>query len=397
MSTSAPERPDACPSDSTASAPPTAARAGEAGRRPGRRRTAALALCGALLCSGTGAATALLVAGDPPVAAGPAAGIARSSGTVRPASSTTGGTAQTAAATISPSVVTIAATTSAAAGPFGGESTTSGTGSGIVLRSDGTILTNNHVVAGATAVTVTLADGTTSPATVVGTDPSSDLAVLRADGLGDLTAAVFADSDELAVGQPVLAVGAPLGLSNTVTEGIVSTLDRPVRTGDGASEPSVIDAVQTDAAINPGNSGGALVDLAGRVVGVNSAIATAGSGSSGSIGVSFAIPSNEAVEVAEQLLADGTADHPLLGVSVGDPTGATSAGAVLTGVTAGGPAHEAGLRPGDVVTRVGDRAVVDADSLIVAVRDHAPGATVEVTYARDGRERTTSATLASTD
>ena len=165
---------------------------------------------------------------------------------------------------------------------------------------------------------MTFDDGSTARATVVGTDPTSDLAVVRAEGVSDLTPAVFADSDDLAVGQAVLAVGAPLGLSSTVTEGIVSTLDRPVRTGDGASEQSVIDAVQTDAAINPGNSGGALVDLEGRVVGVNSAIATAGDGSSGNIGVGFAIPSNDAVTVAEQLIADGTADHPLLGVSVGE-------------------------------------------------------------------------------
>ena len=398
VSAAAPERPDfAYPSSGGRAAPPPAAPGAEdPRRRPGRRRTAALLLCGALLCSGTGAATALLVDGDSP-APTTGAGITRSSGTVQPAGSTTGGTAQTAAAVIAPSVVTIAVRSSGAAGPFGATQATSGTGSGIVLRTDGTILTNHHVVAGATEVTVTTADGTTASATVVGTDPSSDLAVVRAEGLDGLTAAVFADSDELAVGQSVLAVGAPLGLSNTVTEGIVSTLDRPVRTGDGASEQSVIDAVQTDAAINPGNSGGALVDLAGRVVGVNSAIATAGSGSSGNIGVGFAIPSNEAVEVAEQLVADGTADHALLGVGVGEPTGATTAGAVLTGVTAGGPAAGAGLRAGDVVTQVGERRVVDADSLVVAVRDHAPGATVEVTYVRDGRERTTSATLASTD
>jgi putative serine protease PepD len=175
-------------------------------------------------------------------------------------------------------------------------------------------------------------------------------------------------------------VGAPLGLSNTVTEGIVSTLDRPVRTGDSASEQSVIDAVQTDAAINPGNSGGALVDLEGRVVGVG-----------------FAIPSNDAVQVAEQLIADGTADHPLLGVDVGESAGTTQAGAVLAGVTAGGPAAHAGLQAGDVVTEVGDRAVVDADSLVVAIRDHAPGAQVEITYTRDGRSHTTTATLAGTD
>ena len=396
MSASAPERPDSAslPADGSGAPPPPAPASPPAQRRPGRRRTAALLLCGALLCSGTGAATAVLLDDDAPAAAA-GADIARSSGTVQPASATSGGNAQSAAATIAPSVVTIAVT-SGGSGPFGGQAT-SGTGSGIVLRSDGTILTNNHVVAGATGVTVTFDDGSTARATVVGTDPSSDLAVLQAEGVSGLAAAVFADSDELVVGQAVLAVGAPLGLSSTVTEGIVSTLDRPVRTGDGASEQSVIDAVQTDAAINPGNSGGALVDLAGRVVGVNSAIATAGSGSTGNIGVGFAIPSNEAVEVAEQLLADGTADHPLLGVSVGESPGATSTGAVLTAVTAGGPAAAAGLQPGDVVTEVGDRAVVGADSLIVAVRDHAPGATVEVTYVRDGRERTTSATLASTD
>ena len=384
----APERPSFASPSPPSLQPPSSERPGR------RRRTAALLLCGALLCSGTGAATALLVDDDPaPVAA---AAIARSSGTVRPASSAEGGTAQSAAATIAPSVVTISVTTGAA-GPFGGRQTASGTGSGIVLDADGTILTNHHVVAGATRVTVTTADGTSVPATVVGTDPSSDLAVVRADGLADPVPAVFADSDELAVGQAVLAVGAPLGLSGTVTEGIVSTLDRPVRTGDGASEQSVIDAVQTDAAINPGNSGGALVDLAGRVVGVNSAIATAGSGGSGNIGVGFAIPSNEAVEVAEQLVADGTADHALLGVGVGEGTSGEQPGAVLTDVTAGGPAAGAGLQPGDLVTEVEGRAVVDADSLVVAVRDHAPGTTVEVTYVRDGRSRTTEATLASTD
>jgi putative serine protease PepD len=392
VSTSAPERPEFAYLSDGSGTPPAVGAPAEA-RRPGRRRTTALLLCGALLCSGTGAVTALLVDDGPSPAAG-GTGTARSGGTVQPASTTSDATPQTAAATIAPSVVTISVTTGGQ-GPFGGQA--SGSGSGIVLRSDGTIVTNNHVVAGATSVEVTTADGRSAPATVVGTDPSSDLAVVQAEGLSGLPAAVFADSDELAVGQAVLAVGAPLGLSNTVTEGIVSTLDRPVRTGDGASEQSVIDAVQTDAAINPGNSGGALVDLAGRVVGVPSAIATAGSGSSGNIGVGFAIPSNDAVEVAEQLLADGTADHPLLGVGVGERTGATAAGAVLTDVTASGPAAAAGLRPGDLVTQVGDRRVVDADSLIVAVRDHAPGDAVEVTYLRDGRERTTTATLTSTD
>ena len=395
MSTSAPERPEfTYASAGRPPAPPPDAPAERPQRRHGPRRTAALLLCGALLCSGTGAATALLVDGDE-LGTGPStATITRSSGAAQPAGTPAAGTAQSAAATIAPSVVTIAVTTGAGR-PSGGRGT-SGTGSGIVLRSDGTVLTNHHVVAGATRVEVTFEDGSTAPARVVGTDPTSDLAVVRVEGRRDLTAAVFADSDELAVGQAVLAVGAPLGLSNTVTEGIVSTLDRPVRTGDTASEQSVIDAVQTDAAINPGNSGGALVDLEGRVVGVNSAIATAGNGS-GNIGVGFAIPSNDAVAVAEQLIADGTADHPLLGVDVGQRTSAAPAGAVLTGVTAGGSAAAAGLRAGDVVAAVAGRAVVDADSLVVAVRDHAPGATVEVEYTRDGRSRTTEATLGSSD
>ena len=386
MSTSAPERPEfTYASAGRPPAPPPDAPAERPQRRHGPRRTAALLLCGALLCSGTGAVTALLVDGDAPGTSPPGATVARSSGAVQPTGTTAAGTAQSAAATIGPSVVTISVST--------GGSGRSGTGSGIVLRSDGTVLTNAHVVAGATSVTVTFDDGSTAPATVVGTDPTSDLAVVRAEGVRDLTAAVFADSDELAVGQAVLAVGAPLGLSNTVTEGIVSTLDRPVRTGDRASEQSVIDAVQTDAAINPGNSGGALVDLEGRVVGVNSAIATAGGGS-GSIGVGFAIPSNDAAAVAEQLIADGTADHPLLGVDVGQRAGTTT-GALLTGVAPGGAAAAAGLRAGDVVTAIADRAVVDADSLVVAVRDHAPGATVEVTSFRDGRPRTTEVTLGS--
>ncbi|MCW2777798.1 MAG: htrA 2, partial [Frankiales bacterium] len=338
-------------------------------------------------CSATGAGTATLLrpAAATTVVAAPATSVvARSTGAITPIATTD--SAERAAATVGPSVVTIAVTT-----PTG-----SGTGSGVVLRTDGTILTNNHVVAGATSVTVTLDDGRTATARVLGTDPTSDLAVVRATGLSGLTAAVFADSDQLRVGQAVLAVGAPLGLSNTVTEGIVSTLHRPVRTGSETgsvvSEQSVIDAVQTDAAINPGNSGGALVDLAGRVVGINSAIATSGDGSSGNIGVGFSIPSNDAVKTAEDLLDDGTATHPQLGVSVAD-TG-TATGALLRDVTAGGPAEQAGLQAGDVVTAVGDRAVVDADSLIVAVRAHAPGESVPITYTRGGSSHTLTAELA---
>jgi putative serine protease PepD len=307
---------------------------------------------------------------------------------------------------IGPSVVTVEVTGQATNG-FGGSSALSDTGSGIIIRSSGYILTNNHVVSAAVgggSVHVTLSDGSTVPATIVGTDSSADLAVLKINGVSGLKAATFADSEALKVGQAVLAVGAPLGLSNTVTEGIVSTLHRPVRTGDSSSNSSqaVIDAVQTDAAINPGNSGGALVDLGGRVVGVNSAIATTGgsaSSQSGNIGVGFAIPSTAAIKIADQLIATGKAVHSQIGIQVGDApadtTGAPGLGAAVRGVTAGGPAQKAGLQVGDVITNVGNRRITDADTLIVAIRSHDPATTVPVTLTRGGVTKTLNVTLAS--
>jgi putative serine protease PepD len=331
-------------------------------------------------------------------------GTAFSGGTVQGAASgTVKGTPESAASIIGPSVVTVEVTGQASNG-FGGSSGSSGTGSGVIIRAEGYILTNNHVVsaaAGGGSVHVTLSDGRTLPATIVGTDASTDLAVLKVSGASGLKAATFARSEALKVGQAVLAVGAPLGLANTVTQGIVSTLHRPVRTGEaGASAQAVIDAVQTDAAINPGNSGGALVDLAGRVVGINSAIATtggSGSGQSGNIGVGFAIPSEIASNVAGQLIASGRAVHSQIGVSVGDAPnstdGAPGLGATIRDVTAGGPAAKAGLQLGDVVTKVNDRRVTDADSLIVAVRSHDPGSTVTLTISRGGATKTLTVTL----
>ena len=358
-------------------------RAGDS-RRTGRARTVALLAAASVAAGATGSALTMRYDGD----SSPAVPITRSA-TVLPVG--TEGTSQTAAATVAPSVVTIAVSGSAEGQNI------SGTGSGVVLRQDGYIVTNNHVVAAATGggrVSVRFSDGSTRPARIVGTDPTSDLAVVRVNGAADLTAATFADSDALAVGQAVLAVGAPLGLANTVTQGIVSTLHRPVRTGQNVSAQSVIDAVQTDAAINPGNSGGALVDLAGRVVGIPSAIATAGRGASGNIGVGFAIPSNDATEVAEELIRDGRATHAQIGVSVSDAAeSAEGLGASVGAVTAGGPAAAAGLRDGDVVTRVGGRDVTDADGLIVAVRSREPGEQVEVTYRRDGQTRTATISL----
>ncbi|MCU1588510.1 MAG: Peptidase and chymotrypsin/Hap [Frankiales bacterium] len=318
---------------------------------------------------------------------------------------TISGTPESAASVISPSVVTVEVT-GQSTNPFGGASSVSDTGSGIIIRSSGYILTNNHVVAAAAgggAVHVTLQDGTTVAATIVGTDPTTDLAVLRISGISGLHAATFADSSRLRVGQAVLAIGAPLGLANTVTQGIVSTLQRPVSTGDSTSQQAVIDAVQTDAAINPGNSGGALVDLAGRVVGINSAIATTGSsstgGQAGNIGVGFAIPSNAAVKVADQLIATGKATHSQMGVSVADAPnstdGAPGLGAAIQSVTAGGPAQKGGLKAGDIVTKVDDRRVTDADSLIVAIRSHDPGQTVTLVVTRGGSTVTVKVTLAS--
>ena len=319
-------------------------------------------------------------------------------------SSTVKGTPESAASIISPSVVTVEVT-GQARNQFGAASAQSDTGSGIIIRSEGYVLTNNHVVAAAVnggSVHITLSDGKTVPATIVGTDPSADLAVLKVNGVTDLKAATFASADSLKVGQAVLAVGAPLGLSNTVTQGIVSTLHRPVRTGDSNSSQAVFDAVQTDAAINPGNSGGALVNLAGAVVGINSAIATTGGSSSsgsqsGNIGVGFAIPSNAAVKIADQLISTGHGVHSQIGVSVQDARGTTDGapglGATITGVTGNGPASKAGIQTGDVVTKVDDRRVPDADTLIVAIRSHDPNSTVTLTLTRGGSTRTVRITL----
>jgi putative serine protease PepD len=305
------------------------------------------------------------------------------------------GSPEAAAAAIAPSVVTIEVT-GVVSGAFGSQEQ-SGTGSGVVIRDSGYIVTNHHVVDAATeqgTVHVTFSDGKTVSATIVGTDPTTDLAVLKVSGV-TVTPATFAPSEQLKVGQAVLAVGAPLGLSNTVTQGIVSTLHRPVRTGE--TQQAVLDAVQTDAAINPGNSGGALVDLAGRVVGINSAIATAG-GTTGNIGVGFAIPSETATKIADEIIDTGKATHSQIGVSVADApsgtTGAPGAGALVRSVVAGAPADKGGLRAGDVVTKVDDRRVTDADSLIVAIRAHDPGDKVSITFTRGGSEKKVTVTLA---
>ena len=307
-------------------------------------------------------------------------------------------------------------------------------GSGVILSSDGLILTNNHVVAavkpgagpgtppaipglpplapggpagpggpgapsggGAPTTTVTFADGRTAPFTVIGTDPASDIAVVRAQGISGLTPISLGSSSNLRVGQDVVAVGSPLGLEGTVTTGIVSALNRPVATGgDSNNQNTVLDAIQTDAAINPGNSGGALVNMNGELVGVNSAIATLGGDSpdaqSGSIGLGFAIPVDQAKRIADELISTGTATHASLGVQVSNDT--TTHGAKIVDVTKGGAASVAGLPSGVVVTKVNDRVIGSADALVAAVRSRAPGEQVTLTYIDpSGANRTVQVTL----
>jgi putative serine protease PepD len=303
------------------------------------------------------------------------------------------GSVQAAAAKVLPSVVKIGVATSQGAA----------TGSGIVISQDGLIVTNNHVVAGAGnggKISVMLNDGRTLSATIVGTDPLTDLAVIRADAK-DLKPAVLGKSGTLGVGQGVVAIGSPFGLEATVTSGIVSALNRPVTSGDEEqNSTTVFPAIQTDAAINPGNSGGALIDLAGQVVGINSAIKTAGgSGQSegGNIGLGFAIPIDQAKPIIDELVAKGKATHARLGVEVGDAQSSDGLqqGATIGKVTAGGAADKAGLQQGDIVTAVDGKAIASGDALVAAVRSHRPDDEVTITFTRAGKTQTVKATLGS--
>ncbi len=233
--------------------------------------------------------------------------------------------------------------------------------------------------------TVSFSDGRTVPFTVVGTDPADDLAVVKAQGVSGLTPITIGSSKDLKVGQNVVAIGSPLGLDGTVTTGIISALDRPVSTGDATTgQHSVMNAIQTDAAINPGNSGGALVNMNGELVGVNSAIASMGGGpgaqgaQSGSIGLGFAIPSDQAKRIADELVSTGTVSHASLGVQLSQD--ATGPGAAVADVVAGGPAAAAGLPSGVVITKVDDRPIEGAEALVAAVRSKAPGDDVTLTY-----------------
>lgn len=282
----------------------------------------------------------------------------------------------------------------------------SGTGSGVVVDAEGHVLTNDHVAGDAVdgGLQVTLADGRVYEATLVGTDPTTDLAVIQlVDPPDDLSPAVLGDSDDVAVGEAVMAVGNPLGLDSTVTTGIVSALDRPVSTSDGSDETVVTNAIQIDAAINPGNSGGPLFDASGEVIGITSSIASlsSGGGQAGSIGLGFAIPANLADRIGGELIADGTAEHAFLGVALGDGTatadGTTRRGAVVEQVTAGSPAAEADLRAKDVVVAIDGQPVNGAESLTAFVRELAAGTEVTLTVVRGGEATDVPVTLATRD
>jgi putative serine protease PepD len=273
-----------------------------------------------------------------------------------------------------------------------------GEGSGVILSSDGSIVTNNHVVEGASGnqVTVTFSDGKTAKATIVGTDPVGDIAVIKAQGVSGLTAAQFGDSDSAQVGDTVLAIGSPLGLQGSVSEGIISALHRTINEGadptTGSTAHSISDALQTDAAINPGNSGGALVNLAGKVIGINTAIATSGGSASGNIGVGFAISSNKVKAAADLLVKGGKVSHPYLGVRLTDGNG----GALIADVVVAGPADKGGLKKGDVVTKADSQTVSDGNGLINAVQAHKAGDALQLTVQRNGSPQQVTVTLGET-
>ena len=273
----------------------------------------------------------------------------------------------------------------------------SGSGSGFIIQSNGYILTNNHVAAPAAnggELTVVFDNGEKAKAKIVGRNTSYDLAVLKVDREG-LPTSVLGDSEQVKVGELVIAIGAPLGLNGTVTAGIISSLDRPVTAG-GSGDLAFINAIQTDAAINPGNSGGPLLDGAGRVIGINSAIATLAQSTSieaGSIGLGFAIPINTAKRIAEEIIATGDSNTPIIGVVLN--TAYVGDGAEVGELTSGGPAEEAGIRVGDVITALNGRQVADSTELVVAIRSYAPGESVEIDLERNGQQQTVTLVLGS--
>ena len=297
-----------------------------------------------------------------------------------------------------PSVVTIEVRSGAS----------SSTGSGEIIRSDGYILTNNHVIAAAAtsgSITVVFSDGSSESATLTGRDPQTDLAVIKVEAPESLPSITLGDSSEIQVGQPVVVLGAPLGLSSTVTSGIVSALDRTIAVpGENGQAALLVSAIQSDASINPGNSGGAMTDCAGDLVGVPSAGATvpnsSGGSSAGSVGLGFAIPVNLAKTVSDEIIATGSVTHSYLGIEVVQipPSAAQRAGTpeglYVSGVLPGGPSASAGLRKGDIITEIDGEPATDPNQLAAVQLTKKPGETVTVTYDRNGKSATATITLA---
>ena len=437
---------NAAPQATDPAAPaPTPAPARRESSRPGWLAGVAIAAGAAVLAS-VGTVGALDAFGRPANAATSASSAAAPQSPPLVKGSTTAPNWVATAAAVKPSVVSVRVQSADGSG---------GQGSGVILDTSGRVLTNNHVVAAGAGsgakISVVLADGRTYDAKVVGTDPATDLAVIAIQQAPkDLVPATFADSSQVRVGDPVMAIGNPLGLSSTTTTGVVSALNRPVTTaaeapqqqdpqqqdpqqqapqqdpqqqdpqqqdpqqqdpqqgGPGQAQPSapqaeqvVTDAIQTDAAVNPGNSGGALVDSGGRVIGITSSIASLGAsqgGQAGSIGLGFAIPSNEAKDVAQQLVSTGHVQHAYLGVTLADGTatvdGARRAAAVVGTVSPNSPAAKAGLQAKDSVVAVDGRPLEAADSLVAQVRGQRPGTTIDLTIVRDGKQQAVHITLA---
>ncbi|WP_182345682.1 S1C family serine protease [Tomitella gaofuii] len=360
-------------------------------RRPGAVVLVAGALAFALVGGAVGGVTgAYFATSDDSGSASVVQALNDSTTKAQPTAAAPSGSVQQVAQKVLPSVVEIKVATRGG----GGE------GSGIILSQDGMILTNNHVAtaesSGPVQIQVTFADGSTSPAKIVAADPVTDIAVIKADKTG-LTPIELGSSSNLQVGQQVVAIGSPLGLSGTVTSGIISALNRPVSTsGNSGDQATVIDAIQTDAAINPGNSGGALVNMKGQLIGMNTAIASLGEGmgqQSGSIGLGFAIPVEQVKQISQDLITTGHAQHAQIGITV--PVRSNAPGALVMSVLPGGPADQAGIKKGQVITKVDDRVVSGGDGLIAAVRSHAPGdkVTVTVTDENGGNPHTVDVTL----
>lgn len=383
------------PTVSFAAAQPADAAAAPAPRKRRAGRTLAGALAVVVLAAGAGYGGAALhdeLQDDDGSTGTTVSSLDDSSATQTKAPS---GTVEQVAAKVLPSVVQI--------NVKGGQE--SGSGTGIIISSDGEILTNNHVVDVASdsgTITVAFSDGTNAKATIVGTDPKTDLAVIKAEGKTGLTPATLGTSADLKVGQEVVAIGSPFGLESTVTQGIVSALNRPVSSSDGSGSGSstTFPAVQTDAAINPGNSGGPLVDLQGRVIAINSAIrsGTTVSGEAGSIGLGFAIPIDLAKNVSSQLLEGKKVAHAQIGVRVGNflgDDGITGIGAEIKDVTPDGAADKAGLKDGDVITAVNGALIPTSEALVASVRGFNPGEKVTLSYTRGGEKGEVEVTLGS--